>query len=394
MKWWSRNICVVLTLTAMVLLGGCGASPPIATPTPVSGAPASAAPALASPSPVPTAAAGAASPQSTLPPTVVPTLAPPAPTATAAVTAAPSTRDFPSLSAGLSKLSSFRYHLLFNETSTDVNNKSNKGAQETTEEDINTSGDQHYRIVNTGDPVSLGGTAFPVNEGYFANNASFSLRDGACAFNSKLLGTAKRRLFIGLLDDFLYSIRGAKLVKQGETVNGFTADHYTFVDATFRPNDQGLQVQQGDVWVAPDGYLVKLTGQARGSPVSYKDKQVQWTFELTGVNDVKPISLPANCTAPTVALDKEILVPENATDETLFDTGRVAFYSPDSMQTVAAFYRKQMPAAGWSELTADEFTGATGMSLRFSKNNNALILFINLQTVPGGSYASASVARR
>ena len=112
--------------------------------------------------------------------------------------------------------------------------------------------------------------------------------------------------------------------------------------------------QAGEMWIAQDGgYLVKLASQGDGDFGLSADKikgKVILTYDLTEVNKLANITLPAECQASTEAI-KDVPVPPNAADQSSFGE-MLTFSSPDAPKTVAEFYRKELVVKGW-KITSD-----------------------------------------
>lgn len=149
--------------------------------------------------------------------------------------------------------------------------------------------------------------------------------------------------------DFLGDFSGVRLVSKGESVNGLLADHYSVSSQTLM---SGFGFTKGDVWIDPSTAIVVRTigeGQVSASTDLLGEEvasgSVLWEYNLTGLNQPVEIALPEAC-VESAGQSADYPIPENAVDVANY-SGFVSFTSPDSMQTVADFYRTQLPAQGW-----------------------------------------------
>ena len=143
----------------------------------------------------------------------------------------------------------------------------------------------------------------------------------------------------------LGSVSNARFVGN-ETVNGVKARHYKYDEkgvALF-----GAAKVAGDIWVAIDGeFVVKETVSWSGAAGLFGSSSTskgdgKWNWELSDVNQPVTITAPENCGGAA----SDLPVMKDATDTAHFgDT--LTYKSPSKLADVAAFYQKEMPAAGW-----------------------------------------------
>jgi hypothetical protein len=168
------------------------------------------------------------------------------------------------------------------------------------------------------------------------------------------------------------STRG-KLVKRGESVNGVSADHYTFDESTIAGLTTlgSVAKAKGDVWISPElnvvvKYVVHYEGQQL--KVGGGDNGIlDVALDLTDVN--KPISIKAP-EGVKPAMPEDIPLMEGATDVTAV-SGIVSFKTDKSVADVAAYYEQAMPGQGWTK----EEGGIAGM-LSFAKGERKATVVI------------------
>lgn len=166
----------------------------------------------------------------------------------------------------------------------------------------------------------------------------------------------------------LGSIQNAKYVGD-ETVNGIKAKHYKYDEKS--ANLFGAGQVSGDIWVAIDGgYVVKDSvnwkggaglGAASGSSTTMGDGK--WTLELSDVNQNMAIKPPENCggAANSLPLMKDATEKSSFGDTTMYKTA-------SKIADVVAFYKAQMPAAGW-KLSGDPQVTEDSASMEFKKGD-------------------------
>ncbi|MFN4294582.1 MAG: hypothetical protein ACK4JD_10665 [Thermoflexales bacterium] len=198
------------------------------------------------------------------------------------------------------------------------------------------------------------------------------------------------------LADSVQSVRGVRLVKAGDRVNGILADQYALdAKALFT---SGIKSASGNVWVARDGgYVVKLTFQATadGSMMSREmpsanqgdrrkltEGKLTLEYVVLGVNKEKPIKLPPGCTPPKpVAAD--IPLPKSAANA-FTQNGMTVFQSEEKVEALIAFYKKEMPAKGWKAGETQIVGDVTLMD--FTKNNRRVTISITSNPIGKGLF--------
>ena len=128
-----------------------------------------------------------------------------------------------------------------------------------------------------------------------------------------------------------------------ETVNGVTTLHYQFTQA-------GLSLTasaSGEVWLAqPGGYVVKYTLSIPGpaNPTgSGAEIAETLSYDLTGINAIDQIALPAGCIP--VLVD----IPAMADAQDLYrSSGYMDYTTPSEAAQVIDFYNQSLPALGWT----------------------------------------------
>lgn len=142
---------------------------------------------------------------------------------------------------------------------------------------------------------------------------------------------------------FLTGVFGAEEAGS-ETMNGITANHYTFDERALGQLE--IAKSTGEIWVASDGgYLVKYVLTTTGTSDFFGEGiegTLTWDYELTDVNQPVSIELPADCPAGMVNVPK---LPDasNVVDE----PGMLMYDTSSSLADAAAFYQEQLPDFGW-----------------------------------------------
>lgn len=193
------------------------------------------------------------------------------------------------------------------------------------------------------------------------------------------------------------SVRGARLIKAGDRVNGILADQYALDAKSLFTS--GIKSASGNIWVARDGgYVVKLTFQAtadgsilgqempstsQGDRGKLTEGKLTLEYVVLGVNKEKPITLPPTCTPPKpVAAD--IPLPKSAAN-TFTQNGMTVFQSDEKVEALIAFYEKEMPAKGWK--VDDETLSIGDVTLMFfTKNNRRVTISITSNPVGKGLF--------
>lgn len=197
--------------------------------------------------------------------------------------------------------------------------------------------------------------------------------DGQCtSFSSD---DQNNQLTKGLFNpSMLGSVKDAKYVGT-DTVNGISAKHYKYDEksaALF-----GATKVAGEIWVAVEGgYVVKETVAWSGGTGLFAQSGAKgdgkWTWELSDVNKAIPIKAPEGCGGAAA----DIPVMKDATDKTTFgDT--LAYKSPSKLADVAAFYQKEMPAAGW-KLTGEPEVSDEMAMMEFAKGDQKANIILSV----------------
>lgn len=140
-----------------------------------------------------------------------------------------------------------------------------------------------------------------------------------------------------------FGISGGNFVGY-ETVAGVRAKHYTFDEKAFTWG--GFIKVKGDVWIAPEGYVLKESLEAYGRDVFYEKGEgtLRWTWEVTDFNSPFTIEVPPEC-AQLQPEDIPILADAS---EMLTTGGLITYRSAISFQEAVKFYKEKMPANGWT----------------------------------------------
>ena len=187
---------------------------------------------------------------------------------------------------------------------------------------------------------------------------------------------AKDQLAQGLFNPgSLGSVRDAKYVG-AETVNGVKTKHYKYDEkgaALF-----GAAKVAGDMWVAVDGgYVVKETVNVSGASglfgLGSKAKgDGKWTWELTDIDKPLTIKAPEGCGGAAA----DIPLMSDASEKSMM--GDIIIYKTASkVADVVAFYKKQMPAAGWKAGDEPSVTDELA-TLEFTKNDQQASIMITV----------------
>jgi len=307
-----------------------------------------------------------------------------APTSAAAVTpggvAVGQTRAIKNVSVGLDKLKSYRAHASYAFDGKDKTGQPRTGSLDYTRDVINATHDDHLKIAFTGDAIGdssnnkSAGTPGAV-EMYKVGGNQFIINGGKCQFIGSGISSSPGAVFSP--DTFIGADK-ATLVGGGELVNGVISDHYTFTETSIGTSLSGMKLVQGDAWIAPDGYVVKVVAQASGKGKDGSEGAVNFTYILDNLNNVPAIVQPADCVVPVGVVD--VPVPSNATEKKVYESGGqtiTTFKSSDPIKAVADFYRQSMPGQGW-HAAGDKSSGATSIVLTYTKDAGKRTVVVNL----------------
>lgn len=153
-----------------------------------------------------------------------------------------------------------------------------------------------------------------------------------------------------------------------ETANGVPASHYTFDERAML--EPGIDTQ-GEIWTATDGgYVVRFLRSTSAAADYFGDGlagTMTWDYELTEVNALPAVALPAGCQidAPIMAGASNVIVLSHYAG---FDT-------QSSVADVIAYYEEQLPALGWT-VRSEPFIGDDRAVIEFAKDDQVLNLLI------------------
>ncbi|RME33321.1 MAG: hypothetical protein D6793_09910 [Thermoflexia bacterium] len=160
-----------------------------------------------------------------------------------------------------------------------------------------------------------------------------------------------------------------------DVVKGIRSRHYTVNPPYDMVNELAygeVTVVQSDIWVADEpgmpAYVSRLRITWEGTR---ENKKVtgSWTYELYDVN--KPITIQPPASAP--AIPKDIPMCAGFTNQTVMGT-TILLSCPDSVGTVAEFYRTEMARLGW---TAGEESAMGAMVMQeWTKGDRKVSLMI------------------
>lgn len=289
-KFSIRSALIVWLVLSVI---ACGASTTPAANTPF---------AASTPTRAPTVATSATAPLATavVQPSAGAQTASPSPAATATVPGSPTsgqTRAINSLTAGLQALKSYRLSLLFDVDAKDSSGNRQVGTLEIVEVIDNTGRSLQTSSKASGNLNNGYGTNGVVYETYFLDGTTFLVENGKCRFLSKKPFTGLAGSMI-LPDDYVNGIGNAALTRRGETVNAVLTDHYTFSTGALGRQLKGMVFSQGDAWLATDGYVVRLRGQAIGKDQYGAEGAATVSYNMDSINQPITIKAPANCVAP------------------------------------------------------------------------------------------------
>jgi hypothetical protein len=143
---------------------------------------------------------------------------------------------------------------------------------------------------------------------------------------------------------FLSAVIGADAAGS-ETINGVTADKYTFDERSL--GETGFTKSTGQIWVASENgvvvkYLITTIAGADYFGEGIEGSQT-WEYNLTEIDQPVTIHLPAVCPRGLVFAP---LMPAAQNVRQL--PGLTTYSFAGSIQDVLAFYQEQMSALGWT----------------------------------------------
>jgi len=134
-------------------------------------------------------------------------------------------------------------------------------------------------------------------------------------------------------------------VEEDVEINGIRTDHYRVKRVRFLVGARAAS--RSDVWIAREGgYVVRFVGEVAGTGL-FADKagSLRLTYNLTDINRVSDLEVPAECAGK--AAEWDLPLPGSA-QEISYLGSTMTYQSPESTDTIAAFYRDEMAASGWS----------------------------------------------
>ena len=173
--------------------------------------------------------------------------------------------------------------------------------------------------------------------------------------------------------ELLPPVLGAEAAGAAQTINGVSANHYTF-DA--RALDLvGTAQASGEVWVAVQGgFVVKLLLTAQGN-ADYFGQGIQgkmtWDYELNNANQSFAVDPPPGCPPGLVDLP----LPAGAAG-VMQDPGLTTYTSTMSASDLAAFYTSTLTTAGWQAAGAPLVTSSQAL-LTYASGNQQLTVQVN-----------------
>ncbi len=204
-----------------------------------------------------------------------------------------------SASTGLDQLDSYRMTFNFSFNGTNAEGADDSGTMDMLMEANNVDGSRHMMFTMSGpafEDESMGMTGEMNVEMFQFGDESYML--------SSMTGTDQCSMMPGAADntpidpnEMIGELEGAKLVAEGEDVNGVMADHY-MIDETGKMLGIIERSSEGtvDYWVAQDGgYLVKLDAEAAGEAEDGTNGTFVMHYELSEVNALGEIVLPEAC---------------------------------------------------------------------------------------------------
>jgi len=168
---------------------------------------------------------------------------------------------------------------------------------------------------------------------------------------------------------FLSGVIGAEEAGS-ETVNGVTANHYTFDQSAL--GEQDLTESTGELWVASEGnYIVKYLLTRKGN-ADYFGEGIEGTltldYQLTDPNQPVTIQLPEDC--PPGLVDAPLL-PDASNVEKV--PGALRYNTSTSVEEAAAFYQQEIPSLGWMLEGAAEVTESAAL-LTYKKSQQIMTI--------------------
>ncbi len=167
------------------------------------------------------------------------------------------------------------------------------------------------------------------------------------------------------------SVLGAQATGQ-EMIGDQAADHFAFDQQSLDIAD--LQEAAGDVWTATDGGPLLIYQLSMTAGAGYFGEGIQgtltWDYSLTDINTTVPPDMPVGC---------QLDVPMLSDARDVFHVPYWLAYNTDTSVTEAVgFYRDQLSAAGWKQLSA-RGSGGDFSYLEFEREEIWVGIFIFLE---------------
>ncbi|RLC79492.1 MAG: hypothetical protein DRI61_07790, partial [Chloroflexi bacterium] len=161
-----------------------------------------------------------------------------------------------------------------------------------------------------------------------------------------------------------------------ETINGVKAKHYSFDEKAL---GMGLEFvrAKGDIWVAPEGYVIKYVLEAEGKEEVFgkgAEGKLRWDYEVVDINEPFTIEVPEEC-AQLVPEDIPIL-PDAA--ELSSFMGMTSYSTEKPFVEVVKFYKDEMAAKGWKQAEGSMETENMAM-FNYTKDNRSVTIMISPQ---------------
>ncbi len=316
--------------------------------------------------------------------------APRIPSSAGASTAHPPPTATPStLEAALQTLDRFRIHFQLSASGKDPKGKDQSGSLEIVQEVNHPDQTQHVNFKTSGIATQGPGSVFDLfqqKDQVYLVIPQGEPNAGCTGFSGSSIDLSA---FSPITPESLVgNLSKGRLVQKGEQIDGQTADHYQF-NASDMP-EGGFENAQGDFWIAqPGGYLWRLKGQATGKNVVLNhtlDGQIAWDYQVEVIQEPLPLQPPNECAGQKPASD--LPLPPGATATGGF-AGALTFTSPDAPETVAGFYRQQLPTLGWKAV--GETRGDSVIQLEYSRSEQDLKVIILREVQAGSSITLAEI---
>lgn len=194
----------------------------------------------------------------------------------------------------------------------------------------------------------------------------------------------------GLLSD----IEGYKRIQPDEEINGIPCEHYALDENALAKilaeSIGGVKAARGEVWVSKqDHFTVKYIWHLEGKDVSLEGGEgtADWSWEIHDIN------IPLTIEPPAVegiggAARRLPMMPDA---QVTMAMGSMTMYTTaSSVEDVVAFYKAQMPAAGWTqEGEPTQIEGAT--MIKFTKEGKSASMMITPAEEGEGSQVMLTV---